>query len=1012
MRRYLTTAILLFLVTNLFAQTTIAIKVIHPNAPNIQIIKKTDLLFEKESEESFAINTNETLIYKLDITKPTVLKLVHDFRNFEFFIEPNDQLEVEIDGDIFPNDLIIKGKGSAHNIFLAQFRQEFIPISHKAVLKKLYNSNAADYKIWVDDVFSKKWKIYHAYDESKKNTFSTAFKTYLEAEINYWRAYYLMRYYDEHLSILTNEHYYIPDDFYTFLDEIQINNEAAMPHIYYRNFLKLYANFRLENKAFSKGLASRQRILNVAAPSIDIFPDEKCRNQPIGKIWKGTNIIVKEALTYPNENGEKIAYRLHGISTDGVTGWFKCEGLRDVQSFSKQNQNLEVENYDISSFRDVIRYRNVFDSLRMVVDPDEPFFNAYRLLSKDEDCTPLNQRTITNHSQYEHDTYYSAPSLKIRTNKGIIGWSSLVGLTSFQKKKAFIDQKILITKPSRTSFDELEYYLSGEPLYYAMAQSLKEKIEYDGKEKHKETFNRYQKECTNGNFSSSLKKFYEKAERLYFLDSLALNSTYRMVSRYKVNFEIPEPLQFKLLEKEISSETLENLEKDRASNRSESIVKTKEVKFPEVQYNLAPVILFGRKKLSEQLNIQLYLYPNILTNSSRTIQPQTIKNGFFKKKDFRFETKISEPIRAVLVIGTQRIPLFLEPNDSLYFEKNTQNTFVCKGKGAETVAYQQASEVLFQQIEQKIPEAQQKDSENFKAFMENAKKNKKILLDSFSNANKFTAQFTILADADITYWNATNYLKYYRAKKPNDKQFLSFLDNLEVQNDALLGSEQYRNFINEYNLFKAENKDNAGLIFGEKTLKYLKSNTLRENLNDKMSVEKWNTLQEFVSTNPYPVLNDMIKTPYQAHNAQNGSFAPSFSLKNAKDEKIKLADFEKKIVVIDFWNSQIAGIDTIMKNLKKRNAIFSKNQDIQFININTDLDRLLAKKAMKKYALQGISLQSAENDLSQSPVNELFDVKKYPTSIIIDKGQKIVLDAQTNANNQSIVKKLLEMTRF
>ena len=114
--------------------------------------------------------------------------------------------------------------------------------------------------------------------------------------------------------------------------------------------------------------------------------------------------------------------------------------------------------------------------------------------------------------------------------------------------------------------------------------------------------------------------------------------------------------------------------------------------------------------------------------------------------------------------------------------------------------------------------------------------------------------------------------------------------------------------------------------------------------------------------------------------------APDFTFENMKGEKVSLADFRGKWVIIDFWGSWCPWCIKGFPKLKEAYAAYSPKLEIIGVACNDPRDKWEA--AVKKYELPWINLYNPEQ--GGGKLLEDYAVEGFPTKAIISPEGKIV----------------------
>ncbi len=113
--------------------------------------------------------------------------------------------------------------------------------------------------------------------------------------------------------------------------------------------------------------------------------------------------------------------------------------------------------------------------------------------------------------------------------------------------------------------------------------------------------------------------------------------------------------------------------------------------------------------------------------------------------------------------------------------------------------------------------------------------------------------------------------------------------------------------------------------------------------------------------------------------------APDFRLENLKGEKLELKNFKGKVIFLNFWATWCGPCKEEMPSMEILFQQF-KEKDFVFLSISVDYEE---RKAVKEF----IEKQRYSFPVLLDPkcnALDLYEVRRIPTTIIIDKNRKMI----------------------
>jgi hypothetical protein len=348
-------------------------------------------------------------------------------------------------------------------------------------------------------------------------------------KLNFWRANMLMQLVDENNSLLSNLKYEIPNEYFSFLDDLIIDQpDVAMEVNDYRDFLKSYADFRLKKMNFPYGIVSKNQILEVTETKLAFYTSENCANM-LGVLKKNDKIIIKDVLTH----GEDKVYRFKAQTTDGRAGWFKMQGVAYLKPAIAEKE-LELSQYTVDYKRTSIIYVAKIDSLALFADPDDQEKSQIQLLMANQRLIPLDETTLKTYVNRYAGVNYNGTMSKVRTQDGVMGWVNSLLLAEVKTYQSYQDDLTVVNQDPFV-VNSLDYFFSDKSLYFVKANILKNDIEFNGKSKLKLALDAYKKSCKSPEYLTAFEAMLKQTKKKYDVDSLSYDAKYSFVKSEKLN---------------------------------------------------------------------------------------------------------------------------------------------------------------------------------------------------------------------------------------------------------------------------------------------------------------------------------------------------------------------------------------------------------------------------------------------------------------------------------------------
>lgn len=221
-------------------------------APNVELIVNQEYLDNTTTTYATRlINENQfSFNFPLSRSHKVLIKYARNYA--EVYAEPGDSIHIDFDANSFQYTMKFSGKGGKNNIFYQNFKRQFPEETNKfrligfrkgivhyeveeKVNRHMLYLTEGNYSGTMEKERTEKVLEMDMYD-TNEGGLTPGFKSYLWSEIYYDWAYKMLVYgylYPRKVS----------PDFWTFLDEVPIENESAISNPKYRKYLIGYLNY-------------------------------------------------------------------------------------------------------------------------------------------------------------------------------------------------------------------------------------------------------------------------------------------------------------------------------------------------------------------------------------------------------------------------------------------------------------------------------------------------------------------------------------------------------------------------------------------------------------------------------------------------------------------------------------------------------------------------------------------------------------------------------------------------
>ncbi len=963
-------------------------------------------------EEIFVVPllSDNTFSFSFKLEEPTPITASYEGREAKLYLEPGDDLKLQFEGNKFPVSLKFFGKGSHHNDYFFASQQQFADWNADFIHFEISRLKAQEFKLFMNRLKQQKWDFFQNFDLGKKLNFSEQFTIYAHANIDYWWAYNLIKYRIER-PILTGKPVpmTLSNDYYSFLNELLINNDKALTNPHYQAFLEEYVSL-IKDNALPRNNVSENEIYYFVETSTALLLAKPDEMPPLAEPKQGDRLKYlqehsdfKSKVNVKGVESEDYWYKVQ--TKDGIEGWVLGIGIKKLETNIETNTNTfnpsdsKMERYIVTKMDNLKVRETPFDDKNIVAT-----------LSRNTELTYLLNKT-TEYFKYPHQGIsYIDYFYKIKTADGKIGW---IPKMSFEFKEREVTNEFVAKGGSiaTSSTSDLDAYFEDKTLFYAKAKELYWKTLHQDIAQVGREIAKFRDINPYDTYTKVLSAAYEIAQ-------LRGKGDAEFVKNYAYS-NIKTPV--------IKGQNLSRTyQKNKTVNRPSPSLAINPSDYVEIDAKpkarpTTPTRISGKVELPTQYPVELVLFTDpILFQEKR----------FELNRDFLFNINLSEPLMGKIEYGTESIPVYLEPGDRIeIFAKGTSlfKSLSFKGKGSLHNEYlfeaQKNFEPIEREMETKIRHAK---ASEFKDFMLTSLKKKHSFREKYHKKSSLTSDFKTLMQADIDYWYGFHMLNYtiehplYHGENERidvDPRYYNFLNSLELSPEGVLPNENYTYFLNEYLAFQAEKEEHEGMTITEIAKQFLQKEAQYYIVAKELSIackrgkslDLGPAIKRFIDTCPYEVYNDVLRFVYnEAKGLIVGTRAPDFSLKNMEGQEVSMSDYKGKVVYLDFWATWCNPCVRALNHSQKLGETFA-GQDVVFLYISLDENKKEWENFLASNDLTGVHLHEDNGNIYQSEIARLYKVKKLPTYILIDKNGKIAYNPAKNPGNSQLIAQINEL---
>ena len=387
---------------------------------------------------------------------------------------------------------------------------------------------------------------------------------------------------------------------------------------------------------------------------------------------------------------------------------------------------------------------------------------------------------------------------------------------------------------------------------------------------------------------------------------------------------------------------------------------------------------------------------------------------------FTIEADIAEPQFVFLKYHSNYLPIYVEPNDTVFVEADMlrfpmvvrfsakggeQNNFLTDFLRQYPINFDEFSKVRYKIGDQWCTMDSNMDARMQAEKVEVFKKaaNLKSVaqlaeLDAFilNNPGKSSKAFYDFLVAEILYTRAYNLLFYgeiYKNMHDIDPSFFEILYDVPTA-CQMIGSTAYRHYLMAFMAHRVKHYPSGESVFQqkylmasdmlkEKSLAFYRSEIIFNGLKDEKYTETLPFYISFLENNQIDIFEEKVADEYErAIRISPGTVAPDFSTVDIDGVERSLSTMRGKVVYLNFWASYCG---SCLKKIGEINAFAPEFEaaGVQIVNVSMDKSEDAWRAAVQVQKVLGHNLLS--KNIDGNNLGKQYSIEAIPQYFIIGK---------------------------
>ena len=962
--------------------------------------------------------------FTISVAQATSATLTFIGEDIELFLEPDDELTMNFDGNDPLGTVQFQGKGSAHNTFLRNYNNAFKSLTDNALRFDMTQKEPTSFQNYLGNIYLRKWAYWDSYDLSEKQKFSNHFLHYVYANIDFWWANNLFKYRIEHATAKGSAvPISLPDAYFDFLKPLHFNQTAALNNPQYVNFLdNLLAWFKQENLQANR-LGFNYWNLAPNRDSIFLY-DEPNENKIVaGKIYKNMAVTYldkyPEKIT-PDTTLEKPEMQFFKIRTaDNQVAWVAANDvLAEATPLNKSPQKREKLIHEVN--RVSVKIICWMDGLQLRKNPADQ--EGIITLKKNEVLNYLNQKTENRYFYTVGNTNYYDIFYKVSTQKGIEGWLFAGGINLFEQMDTIRTETEQIEPNNISIFSDFDRILYGKILLFCVLKDIYNRSYTESPAALYPAVEQFLARNENIEWDKSIRGFYESA-----------------VKNWSKTERLPQE-KYPALSKTISvknTEKAEFLQKMRTvpmfvSQKSSPTLKVESVKLESKVYpELLQKIVTNNKKSTKiaieilsdsrsEFQLMIYKDPTLLDETICKL----LSNA---EEKIIAEFDIQYPTLGELRYGDKKVDLYIEPGDDFVLQFDGDDflkSVHCTGAGSIHNNYLFDFQRKFAVTELEMKKRIKDDkAENYKSFMNSYLSTKQKFLQGYPSAKQFSNYFKYYSAAELVYWYGfyllnypLEYPLYHDLESPMAmaENYYDFLTGINISAENVMPSRYYSFFLQQYLDYQNQRVTNKksvtelanSYLSGEAKI-FTLARQITSDFKREGSQATCPKMVKFMQSSANEKYNNWMLELYQnSEKKLELEAAPNFFVREKNGKSWSIKDVADRVVCLDFWATWCEPCLISMKtNRKVANKL--KMYPVTFINISVDEKKDTWLRWLNAHPSEDLQVYPD----SPTQISEAYRVRQLPHCVLLDKKGNIVKVFDGTPDEQNLEKAIMDLLK-